>query len=333
MPEPQPQGEEDEKQEPQRAAGRFPTVFAAIAAGLPPTLRPAFDDLRVVIESPRRANPAGARAASKLWIKQQGLARVAGSTGTHHHVHPAWGLEAGGAAALRMHTWCRKKSQTTGDQLLDIDGRLSSTGVVTAMVHAQAVGPDAAATIPCTDLTFTAYTKGGSGYEDEEPLKEQRKSNVRNAIPIFNGLRELGVGLVVLEGQVEAEKVWNLVGAQCVDVTKPVAAFVAAASGEQFVRPFSKLPAAFVYVPTPGNMVLVVPSQSCGSAVMAPHVLQSENLAAHNAWTLHCGANLLGSLLRPEKPLVPIAKSAFGDLLGSNAATALMQKAKELGAR
>jgi hypothetical protein len=52
------------------------------------------------------------------------------------------------------------------------------------MVHAQAVGPDAAATIPCTDLTFTAYTKGGSGYEDEQPLDEQRKRNVRHAIPV-----------------------------------------------------------------------------------------------------------------------------------------------------
>ena len=52
------------------------------------------------------------------------------------------------------------------------------------MIHEQAVGPEAAATIPYTDLTFTAYTKGGSGYEDEEPLKEQRKSNVRHAIPV-----------------------------------------------------------------------------------------------------------------------------------------------------
>ena len=188
-------------------AVRSAQVFAAIAADLTPALRPAFDALRVVIESPRRANPAGAWAASRTWIEQQGLARVAGSTGLHHHVHPAWGLEAGGFAALRMHTWCREKSQTTGDQLLDIDGRLSSTGtratahrrtpagltatpwplragVVTAMVHAQAVGPEAAATIPCTDLTFTAYTKGGSGYEDEQPLTEQRKSNVRHAIPV-----------------------------------------------------------------------------------------------------------------------------------------------------
>ncbi len=153
------------------------------------------------------------------------------------------------------------------------------------------------------------------------------------AVQIFNGLRELGVGLVVLEGEVEAKELWNLVGAQCVDVTEAVAAFVAGASGEPFVGPFSNLPAVFLYVPTAGNMVLVVTSLSCGSAVMAPHVLKSENLAAHNAWTLHCGANLLGSLLRPEKPLVPIADSAFGDLLGSNAATALMKKAKELGAR
>jgi hypothetical protein len=153
------------------------------------------------------------------------------------------------------------------------------------------------------------------------------------AVQNIDGLRELGVGLVVLEGQVETEKLWNLVGAQCVDVTEPVAAFVAGASGEPFVKPFSNLPAAFIYVPTRGNMVLFVPSQSCGSAVMAPHVLRSENLAAHNALTLHCGANLLRSLLRPEQPLVPIAESAFGDLLGSNAATALMKKAKELGAR
>ena len=153
------------------------------------------------------------------------------------------------------------------------------------------------------------------------------------AVQNINGLRELGVGLVVIEGQVETEELWTRVGANCVDVTKPVAAFVAGASGEPFVSPFSNLPAAFIYVPTRGTMVLVVTSQSCGSAVMAPHVLQSERLAAHNAWTLHCGANLLRCLLRPEKPLVPIAESAFGDLLGSNAATALMAKAKELGAR
>jgi hypothetical protein len=228
------------------------------------------------------------------------------------------------------------------------------------MVHAQAVGPEAAATIPCTDLTFTAYTKGGSGYEDEQPLTEQRRSNVRHAIPVrrsapvppsaqnrftgrscslsgcavqnFDGLRELGVGLVVLEGEVEAKELWERVKAQCVDVTEPVADFVAGASGEPFVGPFSNLPAVFLYVPKPGNMLLFVTSLSCGSAVMAPHVLQSKRLTVHNAWTLHCGANLLASFLRPEKPLVPIAESAFGDLLGSNAARALMAKAKELGA-
>ena len=137
----------------------------------------------------------------------------------------------------------------------------------------------------------------------------------------INGLRELGVGLVVVEGEVEGAELWKRVKAQCVDITKPVAAFVAGASGEPFVGPFSNLPAAFIYVPTRGAMVLVVTSQSCGSAVMAPHVRQSDRLAAHNAWTLHCGANLLRSFLRPEKPLVPIAESAFGDLLGSNAAT------------
>ena len=85
----------------------------------------------------------------------------------------------------------------------------------------------------------------------------------------INGLRELGVGLVVVEGEVEGAELWKRVKAQCVDVTKPVAAFVAGASGEPFVGPFSNLPAAFIYVPTRGAMVLVVTSQSCGSAVMA----------------------------------------------------------------
>ena len=79
-------------------------------------------------------------------------------------------------------------------------------------------------------------------------------------------------------------------------------------------------------------MVLVVTSQSCGSAVMAPHVRQSQGLAAHSAMSLHCGANLLRCFLRPQQPLVPIAESAFGDLVGSNAARALMEKAKALGA-
>jgi hypothetical protein len=153
------------------------------------------------------------------------------------------------------------------------------------------------------------------------------------AVQNIDGLRELGVGLVVIEGQIEAAEVWKLVAAQCVDVTEPVAAFVARESGEPFVRPFSNVPAVFLYVPTPETMLLVVTSQSCGSAVMAPHVRQSESLAAYNGLTLHSGANVLRSLLRPDMPLVTIAESAFGDLVGSKAARVLMAKAEQLGLR
>jgi len=190
-----------------RCAVRCAQVFHAIADFIQAGLRPGFSALRGVIESRRPANPEGAKAASRMWIARQGLAHVAGSTRLHGHEHPAWGFEQGGAPVLRVQTWCRRDSQTKGDQLRNIHGTLSTTGtratahrrtpagltatqwplragVVTAMIHEQAVGPDAAATIPSTDLTFNAYTKGGSGYEDEQPLDEQRKRNVRHAIPV-----------------------------------------------------------------------------------------------------------------------------------------------------
>ncbi len=121
-------------------------------------------------------------------------------------------------------------------------------------------------------------------------------------------------------------------GGRLIDVTEPVAKFVAEHTGEPFFRPFTGLPAAFLYTPMGGGPALLVFSGlSCGSGVMGPHVQSSERLGTHNAAVLLSLANTVRAVMRPEQPMLRLADSDFGRLVGPEAARLLMQRAERLG--
>jgi hypothetical protein len=138
---------------------------------------------------------------------------------------------------------------------------------------------------------------------------------------------------VIIEGGIEWKEFLKRASGRYIDITEPVAEFVAQRIGGPHFRPYADQPAAVLYTRRKADEpLLVLGNLSSGSAVMGPAAQSSKRLAAHNAASLHSFASLLRSLTRPEKPLEKFEDSEFADLVGAGAAKALMKRAEELGA-
>ena len=144
-------------------------------------------------------------------------------------------------------------------------------------------------------------------------------------------MRDQGVGVLVMEGAPEWAAFIAAARADCIDLTKVVAAYFTAQTGDTYIRPYANEPAAVLYTNKDGDQMLVLAGISSGSGVMAPFVQASTELGAANAAKLHALATLLLCLFRPGAEVPRFTESVFATLVGHAAAQKLVDLANELG--